>query len=660
MRQRTRTSPRSPEPTANPGPSATDPGHRWWLAVGAIGLLALVLRLAHLAALHDSPLFAVLLGDSREYDRWAQEIAGGAWIGSGVFYQAPLYPYVLAIVYSLAGHDIAIVRILQAVAGAVSCVLLGMAGRRFFSPAAGLIAAGLIAVYPPAIFFDALIQKSSLDLVLMSLLLACLGAFASIPRWPSLVPVGLTLGVFTLNRENAGVLFPVIVVWLWIHQRSLGWQTRAAWIGVFTAAFAVVLLPVGLRNRAAGGEFALTTSQMGTNFYIGNHANAGGSYESLLEGRGDAAYERLDAMRLAEQAAGRRLSPREVSRYWQSRAWSDIRADPWRWLRLMGWKLLLTVNAAEAVDTESIAAHAAHSPVLRVLGWLSFGVIFPLAVLGAWLSRDSWRRLVVLYAMFVALAVSVAAFYVLARYRFPLVPIVMLFAGAGVALVRRANAREPRALRTGIVLAIATAVIANLPLTLASRDDTYLNIATELVRLKRPAEALPLFERAIVASPSDALAHYEYAWALQQVGDRRQAIAAFRRAVALRPDHAEARTALAGLLVEAGDGPAALEHAAEAVRLRPADFAMRVNLANLLLGLKRTDEAIAHYEAALRIVPDSAPDAISALSLLAGAYRERGRNADAIATLEKALALARAAKLEDVSLQLEQTIQRWR
>ena len=47
------------------------------------------------------------------------------------------------------------------------------------------------------------------------------------------------------------------------------------------AATALVLAPVALRNRAAGGELVLTTSQAGANFYIGNHPGADGRYQPL-------------------------------------------------------------------------------------------------------------------------------------------------------------------------------------------------------------------------------------------------------------------------------------------------------------------------------------------------------------------------------------------
>ena len=49
---------------------------------------------------------------------------------------------------------------IQALLGAAACVLLGLAARRFFNQAVAIVAAVMLAIYPPAIFFDGLIQKS--------------------------------------------------------------------------------------------------------------------------------------------------------------------------------------------------------------------------------------------------------------------------------------------------------------------------------------------------------------------------------------------------------------------------------------------------------------------------------------------------------------------
>src|SRR4026207_111775 len=68
--------------------------------------VALLVRLAHWAAVRGEPFFAQLAMDSQEYDRWAQAIAGGDWLGSQVFFQAPLYPYLVAAVYAIAGRSL--------------------------------------------------------------------------------------------------------------------------------------------------------------------------------------------------------------------------------------------------------------------------------------------------------------------------------------------------------------------------------------------------------------------------------------------------------------------------------------------------------------------------------------------------------------------------
>ncbi|MCX6538508.1 MAG: glycosyltransferase family 39 protein [Acidobacteria bacterium] len=259
----------------------------WPAKAGLVGLGALVLRLLYLYELRDTVLVNVLIGDGRQYDAWAQQIAGGQWIGTEVFYQTPLYPYLVAVWFTIAGHHVFGVRVIQAVLGAASCVGLAAAGRRFFGARAGLVAGALLAIYPPAIFFDGLIQKSSLDLLLATVLLASLGECLDRPCWPWLAAAGVALGAFALNRENARLLYPIIVVWLFAYFRAAPLRRRVAWTAIVTAAAALVLLPVGLRNYYVGGEFLISTSQFGPNLYIGNHTGARGVYEPLVPGHGE-------------------------------------------------------------------------------------------------------------------------------------------------------------------------------------------------------------------------------------------------------------------------------------------------------------------------------------------------------------------------------------
>lgn len=624
---------------------------RWWRwGLAAVTAGALALRLWYLYELSDTPLLSVLIGDAREYDAWAQRIVGGEWLGKTVFYQTPLYPYLMATVYAVAGHSAFAIRVVQALLGAVSCGLLAIAGRRFFSPLAGIVAGALLAVYPPAIFFDGLLQKSSLDIVLVALLLVALAEFQQKPRWSWLIGAGATLAAFALNRENARVLYPVVVFWLVAGFRDVSVRQRLGWAAVLTASMAMTLLPVALRNLAVGGEFLLSTSQLGPNLYIGNHAGASGSYEPLVPGHGNASFERDDAIRLAEDANGRKLTAGEVSDYWFGKAADFARATPGAWLALFGRKLLMLVNAREVVDTESIGAYAEYSRLLAATRWFHFGIILPLAAAGAWLARRQWRRHVVLYASSSSLGIATALFYVVARYRHPLVPFVLLFAGYGVAVAvtrlvgwrkNRVRAEQPvegaasaslaRTLGPGAAVAVVVAAIANVPMTVVA-DETFLNVGEALVQAGRTADSLPLLRRAAALAPDDAPTQFNLGVALSRTGDTQGALDQFRKAVQLRPDNAEAQSSLALTMLETGKAQGAVEHFRIAARLNPRDPKTRFNLAGALVRTGRTGDAVSEYEAAVSLRP-AYPEAQTNLAL---ALRTSGNDRAALPHLLEA------------------------
>jgi 4-amino-4-deoxy-L-arabinose transferase-like glycosyltransferase len=222
------------------------------IAIGAIAAVAFGLRALYFVELHQTPMWWALLGDGQSYDEWARRLAAGDWIGSEVFYQTPLYPYLLGLIFTIVGHSLGAVRILQALFGTASCVLIAIAGRSFFSRRAGLVAAALLAIYPEAIFFDGLIQKASLDLLLMSGLITAIGAFRTWRRGWQVALAGLILGAFVLNRENAFVLIPVLIAWLLLAFRGEPIARRLAWAG--TSLAGVLVLTARLR-------FAITRFQ---------------------------------------------------------------------------------------------------------------------------------------------------------------------------------------------------------------------------------------------------------------------------------------------------------------------------------------------------------------------------------------------------------------
>src|SRR6266850_1370308 len=148
------------------------------------------------------------------------------------------------------------------------------------------------------------------------------------------------MGALSLTRENAIVFVGVTLLW-GLARRQRPSRERVATAGVFLLGLALVLLPVAIRNSVVDHGFYLTTSQFGPNFYIGNNARADGTYMSLRFGRGSPEYERQDATELAEDATGRRLTPRGVSTYWTMQALAFIRSEPLAWVKLLGRKIAL-------------------------------------------------------------------------------------------------------------------------------------------------------------------------------------------------------------------------------------------------------------------------------------------------------------------------------
>ena len=616
------------------------PSHqRVWLVNLGVFSLALLLRGIYLLELEATPLFSVLLGDGRQYYAWAADIAAGEWLGREAFYQAPLYPYFMAVLMKLFGLHVWPLRVTQILLGATSCVLVAVAGRRFFSHRVGLVAGVLLALYPPAFYFDGLIQKTSLSLFFASALLALLGELTHCVRWPWLLLSGVTLGCLALTRENALILAPLIGVWILIYFEDSPFGQRSKWAAWFALGLAITLAPVGIRNLAVSGQFLLTTSQLGSNFFIGNNAEADGRYRPLRAGREDARVERQDARELAEADLGRRLTASEVSRYWMSRSFSYIQSQPGHWGNLLLRKASLLINAREIVDTESIEVYREYSRLLRGLGWfLHFGVLGPLAVLGLWATRDQWRRLWILYTIGLILAISLVVFYIMARYRMPIVPLVALFAAAGLGQLYqslRDRAAAPFLGNLAIVAVFATVQNWPLPIQSLPRATTYYNLGVSLFEQNDMAQAQIFLEKALQIRPEFADGHYSLGNVLTDSGEPSSAIEHYRKAVSLDPQHAEAHIQMAQLLTKEGKLVEAIRRYRVVVELEPRHAATHVNLGYLLIQNGQSDEAAEHFRAAIRIAPEYA----MAHNLLANVLAHQGRSEEAIQQYEAALSI---------------------
>ncbi len=622
-------------------------------AVRALLTLALLLRVAIIATAGSNPLVAHPIVDARGYHEWASGIARGDLLRTDVFYQEPLYPYVLGAAYRLFGARPLVAYVLNALLEVAGLALLHRLARRVFGARAALLALLLGATYGLFLFHVVQVAKSSLDLLLTAaLLLALVRADESVGdaagrarRWHL---VGLLSGLGSLNRGNLLLAVPFLAARAAL-QRPRG-RGAAMAAGALLLGVALPIAPVTARNVLVGHDLVLTTAHGGFNLYLGNNERADGTSKRVPLVRENPEHEPDDAREVASRAAGRPLRQSEVSAWWARRALAWVSAHPGEAVRLYARKVRLLVSATELPDSVDPRFVARTVPLLGG-PWTTYGIVLPLAALGFVLARRDGRATGPLLFLLAVVAGSLLPFYVFARYRLPLVPLLLPAAGFALAsLATAARARSRHAL-VGLLL-VPAVLLLGIPPPGVDRSFAVseANLANVLVEEGRHAEALAAYDRALAERPAYANARLARAGLLRKVGRVEDAEAELRAILAADPDEWYARYDLGRILLDRGDSEGAASAFAEAARAWPSEPRLHFALGVALRRAGEPADAAAAFREALRRDPAST-EARWNLALLLAEMGER----DAACRELEALAAARPddARIADALRLLE-------
>lgn len=412
------------------------------------------------------------------------------------------------------------------------------------------------------------------------------------------------------------------------------WRRLASTNGWILAGLAVPLL-LSFAYNASRGAPALIAVNGGINFYIGNGPEATGAYQRPrgMEENRDLLGVRLASRRiLAERAraeagvaeratsgevavAGRAaraeagaaadttaadgpllVDRRRADRYWWNEGLRAAFGDPLRAVGLYARKLGFFFTNYEIPQVESLPFESRYSWLLRLplpgMALLVFGTVLGAALLAP---RDRVARW--LLASIAVLALSVAVFFVTARFRLPVVPwMIVLSAAGGADVWARLRGRRVAAARTAtdtqgasgggaaagldrsVLIALAVAVVAGAVSAFAPTG-----IVTEAT------EGQYLYRQAVIA---------------EQSGDVERAIAGYRGALTVDPNLAKANVNLGTLLARRGERAEARGYLERGVALDPTSGIGHQNLGQLHEVEGRLDEALAQYEAAIAAEPD--------------------------------------------------------
>ena len=199
-------------------------------------------------------------------------------LDDGIVRVGPGYQFFLAGVYTLFGHHVWIVWILQAILHAISVLLVfRIAGLLFpVYKSLPLLAAILFGFSPDILFMTTMLLTETLFLCVLLASLYVTLVFFKNSGWGSLISMGLLWGSAILIRPVALLPFLLILGILSVRKEF----SRVA---IFAALVILLVAPWSFSMSHRYGAFILTTTAGGYDLWVGNNPDATGGFDKTPE-----------------------------------------------------------------------------------------------------------------------------------------------------------------------------------------------------------------------------------------------------------------------------------------------------------------------------------------------------------------------------------------
>jgi hypothetical protein len=413
---------------------------RFTRCLGLIALGGLLLRVVYvLVAKRDEPA----LGDAIYYSAQAQEIADGGWFmhpdhPREAADHPPLTALVLAPVSFLVPNEILAQRLFQTLIGAATIVVIGFLARRLAGDTAGLVAAGIAAVYPNLWVNDALTMSESTSTLCIAVMLLVIVRFADEPSARTAAWCGIVGGVAVLARAELALLLAVAVVPIALLVRSAPLRRRVGWIGLTGGLALAVLAPWTVYNAGRFDRPVLISTNDGLTL---GGANCATDYDTSSVG-----LWHLDCLGPGVLTTDQLEDPSIVSERYRDQAFEYIGDNLGELPRVMAIRIGRTWNLYDPAFMVRFTGPEGRELPVSWAGLAGYYLLVPLAVAGAAVLRRRERPLWPLLATVVTVTVTSALFYGHIRFRTPAeVALVVL---AAVALAARFGPSEPELIDT--------------------------------------------------------------------------------------------------------------------------------------------------------------------------------------------------------------------
>lgn len=382
-------------------------------------------------------------------------------------------------------------------------------GKRVFGTAPALISGAVMAFYGPLLFQESQLVAAAWAALFLTFAVLFPLAFAQSPSIPVYLLSGLLMGLGVQSQANMIIAAGAFFIGLWFSLE----QDKRATLLVFPLGVLLALLPLTVHNLRSG-ELLPLSALGGINFFIGNGPGADGGF-TLPEGYSlvnHAAELGPSSLTYPADVLGHPVNYTEASRFWTILTLEHMGADPLRTLSLLGKKTALLIQGWEFQNNFSY--YFFRTRLVRLPLLLDFGILVALAL--PWFfqrGRPFYRR--PLLWVLGGYGLSVVLFFVVDRYRLPLVPLVALLAGAGVMELRSrwfsGGVRRVRGLLLLVVLALFLTHIPGWVSPEGEVAQSWNYLGSEYFREGRVEEAVQAYRKTIDADSRNVQALFSLA-----------------------------------------------------------------------------------------------------------------------------------------------------
>ncbi|MCK6693282.1 MAG: glycosyltransferase family 39 protein [Thermoanaerobaculia bacterium] len=360
---------------------------------------------------HPEKLNAILTAHpNRDSTFSAGKILWNEWYGGNTYHQEPLYAYALAFLYWLTGNGVYWMMLLQALLGIGSGYLLWDITRRHFGNTAALLT-GLLYLFCGVILFqEALILRSTWSVFFTLLSIWTLDRALDRGTPAAFLGHGAVLGLAFLLQSAFLLFLPgALLLYFWKTRRLSALFARNT--GMLLIGFTLVILPLPLRNMAVGAPL-LSSSSVGAITFVAANVHNTRTISNWIP-------DTEQCTEIMGRTGGR----------FGAAAMAAIQTHPsaGSYLGLVWNKFQRVLNGTEWPNNENYYFYKSLVPALQI-AFLDFFWIAWAAAAGMLFALFYRKKYPALYlAMLVQLAILLG-FYVLGRFRVPLVALCLPFA----------------------------------------------------------------------------------------------------------------------------------------------------------------------------------------------------------------------------------------